>query len=54
MAEDKSQKTAIVEISEEKLEELLSKAQLEIGKNVRVLKGLEIRPGSIIAKQYDR
>ncbi len=44
----------VVEISEEKLKELLDSAELKIGRDVRVVKGLEIRPGSIIARQYDR
>lgn len=46
--------TAIVEISKDKLTELLKKADLKIGKNVRVIKGLEIKPGAVIARQYDR
>ena len=44
----------VVEISEEKLKELLDSAELKIGRDIRVVKGLEIRPGSIIARQYDR
>jgi hypothetical protein len=48
------QKKRMVEIDEDKLEELLKSSELEIGKNVRVIKALEIGPGSIIAKQYDR
>ncbi|MEW8290623.1 MAG: hypothetical protein AB2672_08810 [Candidatus Thiodiazotropha endolucinida] len=48
------QKTTIVEISEDKLKELLSKTDLKLGKDIRVLKGLEIKPGAVVAKQYDR
>ena len=44
----------IVEISQERLQELLAKADLKIGENIRIIKGLEIQPGSVIAKQYDR
>ena len=38
------------EISKEQLEELLKSK----GKNLREIKTLEINPGSVIAKQYDR
>lgn len=44
----------LVEISKGTLQELLKANQLTIGQNVRLIKGLEISPGSIIAKQYDR
>jgi hypothetical protein len=44
----------LVEISKGTLEELLKSKGLAIGKNVRVIKALEISPGSVIAKQYDR
>jgi hypothetical protein len=44
----------IVEISNATLERLLKQSELKIGKNVRVVKALEIQPGAIIARQYDR
>jgi hypothetical protein len=44
----------MVEISKDTLEKLLSEKIVEIGKNFRVIKTLEIHPGSVIAKQYDR
>lgn len=44
----------IVEISRDRLEELLKRADLKVGENVRIVKGLEISAGSIFAKQYDR
>lgn len=42
------------EISESALDQLLKSADLKIGKSVRVIKALEIQPGAVIAKQYDR
>lgn len=47
-------KAVLVEISKPALEKLLRQATLEVGKNVRVIKALEISPGAVIAKQYDR
>ena len=44
----------LVEISKSSLDKLLADAVLEVGKNVRVIKALEINPGAVIAKQYDR
>jgi hypothetical protein len=42
------------ELSNEALDNLLKGADLKAGKSVRVIKTLEIRPGAVIAKQYDR
>lgn len=51
----KSPKGAVlVEISKAALDKLLNDATLEVGRNVRVIKALEINPGAVIAKQYDR
>ena len=50
---EKSDKV-IVEISRDRLSELLKKADLKVGENIRIVKGLEIQPGAVIAKQYDR
>lgn len=44
----------LVEISKATLDKLLNDATLEVGRNVRVIKALEISPGAVIAKQYDR
>jgi hypothetical protein len=44
----------LVEISKSKLEELLKSQDLVVGKNVRVVKTLEIAPGAVMARQYDR
>lgn len=43
-----------VEISKDTLAELLKSKDLIIGKNVRVVKALEISPESAIAKKFDR
>jgi hypothetical protein len=43
------------ELSNEALEQLLKSADLKIGSpSVRVVKALEIRPGSVLSVQYDR
>lgn len=47
-------KAVLVEIAQASLDKLLKEATLEIGKNVRLIKALEINPGAVIAKQYDR
>ena len=46
--------SVLVDISKSTLQELLKANQLTIGKNVRLIKGLEISPGSIMSRQYDR
>jgi hypothetical protein len=48
------QNPVMVEISKETLEKLLNDKIVEVGQNFRVIKTLEIHPGSVIAKQYDR
>ncbi len=58
MAIDKSEKkdvnAGLVEISEEKLMELLNDADLSIAGGVQVVTSLEIRAGAMVARQYDR
>lgn len=44
----------LVEISDEALRNLLDKNLLTVGKDIRVIKSLEIRAGAIVARQYDR
>jgi hypothetical protein len=50
----RSKKKLIVEIDELTLKEFLDANDLKLGDQVRLIKGLEIMPGAIIAKQYDR
>lgn len=42
------------ELSGDALDNLLKSADLKAGKSVRVIKTLEIRPGAVLARQYDR
>ncbi len=44
----------MVEVDELTLKEILEKNDLKIGKEVRLIKGLEIMPGDIVSKIYDR
>ncbi|MGW0465537.1 hypothetical protein ACWDX6_09725 [Streptomyces sp. NPDC003027] len=38
----------------EQLDDMLASADLENAENVRVVQALEVSPGAMIAKQYDR
>lgn len=38
----------------EQLDDMLASADLENADNVRIVQALEVSPGAIIAKQYDR
>lgn len=44
----------MVEISKEKLDELLNSKALEVGEKFRIIRSIEIHPGSVISRQYDR
>jgi hypothetical protein len=52
--EDAAEGTQVVEITKSALEKILSNSALKLGKNIRVLKALEIQPGAVIAKAHDR